>query len=457
MKQLQVFLIMAISILELLKNFSGIDLSMVIFMLGTLFLLIALHSVSSGFRRPVTVFLVLGISLLIYAQADITVWKKAVSSMLNIVGILVTMQLFCIPIAAGQYGQAVECIMRRSADSPQRLFGIISLLTNIFGSFLLFGTIPVMLSLVKDGVFKFVNMPERFISNAITRSYALVVLWTPTAVNIVIVCSITGATWQELAVPGLSIGLIGLLLSNILEYRQIDTYRRITVSDSIQVSDEDFALAKRKLVHILAVVLGLISLVVYFGYLNIGSNTAQVMLAGLIIAAIWIAANRNSSLLRRYWQSYLDVEVLKMLDLSVMFFAISIFSQGMEAAGVLEMLVPLLGFIYTQVGVGIAAVLSVLIIALAYIGVHPFGAMVIIGNIIMSMDLGISPVIISLAILLGASIAYILSPFAGMVLTMSKFMNVAPLTVSLKWNGWYSLVYFSAAIAFIYAYGYWFL
>lgn len=135
-----------------------------------------------------------------------------------------------------------------------------------------------------------------------------------------------------------------------------------------------------------------------------------------------------------------------------MFIAISVFSQGLEAAGALELLAPLLGFVYAQLGQLIIVVLAALIILLACVGVHPFGAMVIIGNIVMSMELGIPSVIIALSILLGASISYIISPFAGMVLTMSKFMDIAPLTISLKWNGLYSLLYFAAAMVFIYTY-----
>lgn len=457
MKKLQIALIIIIALLELLKNFINADLSNLIFSIGSLFLLISLRSISSGFRRPVALFLLIGISLLIYAQATVDIWVKAVISMLNIVGILVIMQLFCIPIAAGGYGHAVECIMRRFVNSPKKLFAIISLLTNIFGSFLLFGTIPVMLSLIREAVFKCVNQPEKFLSNAITRSYALVVLWTPTAVNIVIVCNITGASWQELVIPGFSISIMGLLISNVLEYKNIASYSKASILDCEPISIQEFKLALWKIYHIVLVVLGLVGLVACFGYWEIGSNTSQVMLAGLTVALIWIFAHRQNQMLASYGRRYLDVEVLKMLDLSIMFIAISVFSQGMEAAGILEMLVPFLAFIYAQVGNMIVVVLGILIIVLAYIGVHPFGAMVVIGNIVMSMQLNISPVVISLAILLGASVSYILSPFAGMVLTMSKFMDVPPMTVSIKWNGLYSLVYFSVASLFIYAYWYCFL
>lgn len=458
MKSIQIILIVLITVLEVLKSFVHTDLSGIIFVVGSLFLLVSIRDVSSGFKTPVAVFLLTGTALLLYSGAGSIIWLKAITSMLNIVGILVIMQLFSIPIAAGDYGSAVENVMRRFSNSPGKLFAIISLLTNIFGSFLLFGTIPVMLSLVKDAVFKFINQPERFISNAVTRSYSLVVLWTPTAVNIVIVSSITGASWQQLAIPGLCVGVLGLIFSNVLENINMKDYvKNITQATADIVDEHQYRQSRHKLYHIGLVVVGLISLVIFFGYMHIGSNTAQVMLAGLVVAFIWIAVNYRRPRMHIYWYNYFNQDILKMLDLSVMFIAISVFSQGMEAAGILDLLVPLLAAIYGYIGILVVAAITLLIVALAYIGVHPFGAMVVIGNIVMAMNLPVPAVIIALGILLGASISYVLSPFAGMVLTMSKFMNVPAGTISLKWNGWFSLGYFVLATLFIYLYWYWIL
>lgn len=458
MKSIQIILIVLITVLEVLKSFVSIDLSMLIFIIGILFLLLSVKDVSGGFKKPVGVFLIVGGLLLIYNGAGIIAWRQAITSMLNIVGILVIMQLFSIPIAAGDYGRALEIVMRRFSNSPGKLFAIISLLTNIFGSFLLFGTIPVMLSLVQEAVFKFINQPERFISNAITRSYSLVVLWTPTAVNIVIVSSITGAGWQQLAVPGLCVGAIGLIFSNALESINMKHYaKNIAQFDAVMVVECQYRQSIHKLYHIVLVVVCLISLVIYFGYINIGSNTEQVMLAGLATAFIWILYTCRRSSMYIHWYNYFNRDVLRMLDLSVMFIAISVFSKGIEVAGILDVLVPVLNYIYGYIGTLIVLAITLLIVALAYIGVHPFGAMVVIGNMVMAMNLPVPAVIIALGILLGASISYVLSPFAGIVLTMSKFMNVPAGTVSLKWNGWFSFGYFILAMLFIYSYWYWIL
>lgn len=47
-----------------------------------------------------------------------------------------------------------------------------------------------------------------------------------------------------------------------------------------------------------------------------------------------------------------------MLDLSIMFIAISVFSQGMEATGILRLLIPLLEIVYAQLGNIIIVVLA---------------------------------------------------------------------------------------------------
>ena len=86
---------------------------------------------------------------------------------------------------------------------------------------------------------------------------------------------------------------------------------------------------------------------------------------------------------------------------------------------------------------------------LAMIGMHPFIVIIILGQILMALNLPLSPLIIAIILLFGSMLSYMLSPFAGMVLTTAKFLDVSIYEVGLKWNGLFGLILFLLGNAII--------
>ena len=113
-------------------------LTLVLFLFG-------LPAQKKGFRTITLLFLLFGIGILIAYKLPFSIWISSLNSMTNIIAIIVVMQLFALPIEVGEYSDAVEYWLKRLFQKESSLYLFAMVVTNLFSSFLLFGTVPVWL------------------------------------------------------------------------------------------------------------------------------------------------------------------------------------------------------------------------------------------------------------------------------------------------------------------------
>lgn len=99
--------------------------------------------------------------------------------------------------------------------------------------------------------------------------------------------------------------------------------------------------------------------------------------------------------------------------------------------------------------------IPLLVIIAAVLAIHPFITIVMFGKILTVLNLPFSSTTVALCLALGGSIAYMVSPFAGVIMTIGKFVGAKASEVSLTWNWRYSLSYFAIGICFAYFWGQW--
>jgi hypothetical protein len=104
---------------------------------------------------------------------------------------------------------------------------------------------------------------------------------------------------------------------------------------------------------------------------------------------------------------------------------------------------------------GIFAVILVplTVIVLALIGLHPLISIAIFGQILMALHLPLPVLAIALCLNIGGSIAYMVSPFAGIILTISKFIDAKATDIAIRWNWLFCLIYFVYGITAAYIIG----
>ena len=249
-------------------------LTLVLFLFG-------LPAQKKGFRTITLLFLLFGIGILITYELPFSIWVSSLNSMTNIIAIIVVMQLFALPIEVGEYSDAVEYWLKRLFQKESSLYLFAMVVTNLFSSFLLFGTVPVMVALFDKALKNSISEYKRFFATAIMRGYTLVLFWAPGAVMILLVMQVTHITWSQLFIPGLIISIIGLLTSYVIEHfsgLNKPILKHIPAPLTITQSE-----ATHKSFHIILVILGLISSISLFEMLSIGTSTGRILLAGFLV------------------------------------------------------------------------------------------------------------------------------------------------------------------------------
>lgn len=439
-------LIVVIALLQMLALFKIFDLRYLIAFCGIMILLLGITVMSKNFRKMVAGFLFLGTLLNLYTYQPLTSWISGINYMLNITAILVIMQLFVIPIKIGNYSGHFKYLLLQGFKNERHVYIFSSVVISMFSTFLLFGTIPVMLSLLGAPLKQIVDNYNKFMSTALTRGYAVAVMWAPGAVNILLVMNVTGVRWVDIFPVGFAVSILGLGISYCLQKKYLSKVpfnketclRTNAAAYEIKAKQE----ALRKVLNIVFLVIVLIVLIFSFDVIGIGDNTSRVMLAGLLLVSIWLFTLRNEKNFKKAVDEYFDVSLVKTIDLAILYVALGIFSKALETSEVLEKILPYVTLLSDQNPITIIPVIILSIIALAMFGLHPFVVIIILGQVLMSSSLPLDPRVIALTLLFGSMLSYMLSPFAGMVLTTAKFLNVSIYDVGVKWNGLFGSILF---------------
>lgn len=441
-----ILLIVVVTVLETLSLFGVKAVKPAVAYSSILFFCCAFNGMNAEFKKMSVIFLIIGGILGAYARPPLDVWINGAASLANITAILVVMQLFTIPVQLGDYSSSLSYAISNIFRSERGLYAFISVIIHLLGSFLLFGTIPVTLSLFGKAVRdKVPSSYKDFLCAAMSRSYGMVVLWAPGAVNVVLVMNAVGVTWTELFPLGALVAFGGLLLS-IISWKEsggsIDASRSCIGNADTDTDINKKKTAYRKVLNIVFAVIILTLLIIGFDMLGVGSSALQIILAGAVVSVGWTALYRASPALQSALHEYAFVWLGKSVDLAALYVAIGFFSAMLEAAGIFGFVFDFAAGWAGSLGIWIIPITSGLMFTLSCVGMHPFVLIIMIGGILASLPLSVAPVCIAIAISLGASVSYMASPFAGIVLTTSKFLEIPVKYVSVKCNGVFCLCYF---------------
>lgn len=435
--------IVLLAFIHFIAPFLALDLTWLTFLLGIVVLFSSLPLMEKSFQKSSLVFLSAGILLMLMNRQPLEAWITGMNSMLIVSSIVVIMQLFSIPIKAGNYHAALENLLFKRVGKESTLFVITSVVTHLFSSFLLLGTIPVMFSLLGDLLKKKVTDYERFMITSLTRSFSLVVLWAPGAVNILLVLKATGAKWLEVFLPGMLLSVVGLATSYLIELKQnkISSHLQENKEEAEQaVTEEQDKTAFLKGISILGVVVSLIILTALFEKLEISdSSTHRIMLAGIIVVGIWILFFLKSERLAEAFKDYWASGVSKVIDLCGLFAAMGIFSEALSRSAIMERMQDILPAYAAAAVIFLPLIIPTVILITSMVGIHPFISMVLMGRILVSIQTPLAPALLALSLSVGGAVSYIISPFAGTVLIVSRYLNKRPLEI-IRENWVFSLI-----------------
>jgi hypothetical protein len=430
-----------------------------------------LFLMSKSFRNAACIFLAMGVGILAWTGQPFEVWMSSFTGMTNTVAIMVALQLFSVPVAAGRYDRAIESWAARHIKSRRALFVFSTIVPHLFASFLMLGAIPVSMSLLGPAIEARVDNHERFLSAAMSRGYVLAVIWAPGAINLYLVVQATGVAWSSILLPGFLLALCGLGASVLMESGKDGVIR-----ESRGLSGEPGAgmeagmpaltptltakAENRAVRRIFYVALGIVGGVLALEALEIGVGYTRILIAGTALSLAWVAVTardpevRARSGVREAFADYWRNGILKVSDIGPFFVAMGVFSGAIQASGYLDAIAPALRASAQFLGVWSVFLLPLVIIGLSLLGFHPIMTIVLIGTVLAKAGMPVPPLAIALALATGGAASYMISPFAGIIMSLAKYTRSSAWKIAVRWNGAFSLAFYAMGIAFSLAWGF---
>lgn len=436
--------ILVVSILFVLNPLSSFSLDYLIFGGGAVILLTNLPSLGSSYKKPVCVFLALSLIIAVKYSVPAASLITGVNSMTGIIAMVAVLQLFTVPIKLGQYDKALQQFLQATYRKESSVYIFLSLISHILGSFMLTGTVPMMFAIFSDPLKNMVHEPKHFTVTAICRGYSLVTLWAPGAINVILALQATGANWLQVAMPAIILTLAGLVTAIFLEVKfRLKDRPLKTTNDRIYELNKDVSKAnKQKIITLVLIAFILIILILLLEQAAIVSGTMGVLVAGIIVLICWLPLYLNNPGFLRSLQDYWNQSVAVVPDIASLFLSMGVFTEVIQSTALIDYVKVFLTGSIGFLGSYSFLIIPPMLILFSLVGIHPFISILLLGKMLTAaIQIPQYEVFIALSLLIGAVVSYVVSPFAGNVLTLSKMADCSPKEVAFEWNGLFAVVF----------------
>ena len=104
-------------------------------------------------RMIAAVLLFVGAFLLIYAQAPLDVWEKALLENGYLLAMFIMVPLISLPVRYGGYNESLEALFERFGNSESRFYGLVSVMTAFLGVLVSIASVPLTCEVARSSRF----------------------------------------------------------------------------------------------------------------------------------------------------------------------------------------------------------------------------------------------------------------------------------------------------------------
>lgn len=364
--------------------------------------------------------------------------------------------LFFVPMVSWvlRYKPYIEDVMiffQKQLLSSKRFYFGLSSVTQFTSYFLLVGCVPVMYQVLNTMLKgKTEKVWESFKTSIIMRSFGLGALWVLSIPSFSYAIQSTGASLPIAMVQGGLISLFGIILATIfLHFRERKWKVDLTAGIQEEISrvlpnnDANKGEVRKSLIEFAILFITLISPIMLLHLLF----QMAILLAIPIVIIVWM-----------FIYFVIKRDVPRLIVESKFYFARGVALKTKEMSIILcaGMLVHSLNssgwgriFIETIYGwteligwLNFLTVLPLIILIVGFLGLSPLTMMVLLGEIIQSIELPYATDLILLSLTLGSSLAIMLSPLGIQAIILSNENKRTPLENSLKENWFFALCFY---------------
>jgi hypothetical protein len=401
-------------------------------------------------------FLLLGIGMLWTSGAGWLDYIRAFGPMLDLVTLFTLVPILGIPIQLGGYGAGIQTLIRRKVKTSGHLYIMTSGISYFFSIFMNLATLPMTYYAMRPALTVFgIKNEERFMSRAITRGFAMPLTWAPVTPIVGIVIGMTGVSWLSILPYVIPLSLMGLGLDWFTGVRRAKRLSRlqqdVTINETAAAIEQDEDGRPGRVVQILWAIL-LFNIVISMAE-GLFSYSFLILVSLLVIpfAFGWSLLLKKGKEFAGSLRDHFRTFSVKMKDQFFLYLSAGFFISAINISRTNEWLNSGMNEFKNAIGIELFLILLPLIpLMFAFIGLHPAVTLALMAEALNPALLGISPQILTVAMLAGAVSAFLVGPYNATIGLMSNLVKENSFKVS-NWNLSFTCLYIGCAMVYLLA------
>ncbi|WP_338451606.1 hypothetical protein R4Z09_06925 [Niallia oryzisoli] len=401
-----------------------------------------------------SIFLLLGLFLLWTSGADWTHYISSFGSMLDLLTLFSLVPILGIPIKLGEYSESIKTVIHKKVKTTGKLYMLTSGISYFFSIFMNLATLPMAYYSIRPALESFpIKQENRFLSRAITRGFAMPLLWAPVTPIVGIVVGMTKVSWLSILPYVLPLSIFGLLLDWLLG-RQKSTKK---IEDEEAVTTPELAAAKESSLkdspfRVLQILLAIVLFIIVISTLDAYFDYSFIILVSLLVipfSLIWALLLRRGSDFFTQLIDHFKSFTVSMKDQFFIFLSAGFLISTIQFSHTNEFInEQTLNMINVMGAEFFLLLLPLIPIGLAFIGLHPAVSLSLVAGALNPSVLGISPYIVTVAMLIGAVGSFLVGPYNATMGLMSNIIKESSFKVS-NWNLGFTGLYVGFAMVYL--------
>ncbi|MFP7296690.1 hypothetical protein [Neobacillus niacini] len=384
-------------------------------------------------------FLLLGITLLWKSGVQWHQYILSFGPMLDLITLFTLVPILGIPIKLGGYSGGIQTIIQKKVNNSGQLYIITSGISYFFSIFMNLATLPMTYYSIRPSLNMFsVENKERFMTRAITRGFAMPLLWAPVTPIVGIVISVTDVRWISILPYVIPLSILGLGMDWFIGARRAK--KMLTSVQNVSAHETAASIEQGQLsspIRILQIFLAILIFVIAISIAESLFHSSFLILVSFLVipfALVWSLFLKKGtefgSQLLQHFKSF----SISMKDQFFIFLSAGFFISTITISRTNEWLNDWILTFIEGAGVEIFIILLPLVpLALAFLGLHPAVSLALMTGGLDISALGLNPHILTVAMLAGAVSSFLVGPYNATLGLMSNLIKDTSYKVS-NWN-----------------------
>lgn len=391
-------------------------------------------------------FLILGIVLLWKSGAHWHHYILSFGPMLDLLTMFTLIPILGIPIKLGGYSEGIQMIIQKKVKTSGRLYVITSAISYFFSIFMNLATLPMTYYSIRPSLDLYtVDSKERFMSRAITRGFAMPLLWAPVTPIVGIVITVTGVSWVSIVPYVVPLSILGLGMDWYIGARKS---KKISIGEQSLSANETAATIEpsqlNRSIRVLHILLAIFLFIVVISIAESRFPYSFLVLVSLVVipfAFIWSMFLRKGKEFGAQLQKHLQSFSISMKDQFFIYLSAGFLISTINVSHTNELLYDWIIKFINMAGVEIFLILLPLIpLVFAFLGLHPAVSLALMTEGLNPATLGINPHAVS---------AFLVGPYNATLGLMSNLVKESSYKVS-NWNLSFTALYIVSVMMYLF-------